>query len=131
MTTSDTIAPDLSDTANCPVRNIVDRIGDRWSLLVISALAHGKRARFSDIKRQIGDISPRMLSQTLRRLEQDGYVVRTAYPTVPVKVEYCLTDLGRSLLDPLGNLIAWANEYFHLILQARKAYTPPPPNAPL
>lgn len=131
MATSDTKAPDLSDTANCPIRNIIDRIGDRWSLLVISALAQAERARFSDIKRQIGDISPRMLSQTLRRLEQDGYVIRTVYPTVPTKVDYCLTDLGKSLLEPLGKLIAWANEYFHLILQARKAYIPPPPNEPL
>ena len=122
---------DLSDQDNCPIRNVIDRIGDRWSILVLTALTCSPSLRFSEIKRQIGDISQRMLSQTLRRLEQDGYVRRTVFPTVPPRVEYALTDLGVSLMQPLGGLMAWANANFAAVLAAREAYTPPPPQVAL
>lgn len=114
------------DAGRCPVRDVLDRIGDRWSLLVLTALAEGGTLRFSMLKNAIGDISQRMLAQTLRRLEQDGLVERTAYPTVPPRVEYALTSLGRSLLQPLGALMQWASANHDAVRAARAAYVPPP-----
>jgi DNA-binding HxlR family transcriptional regulator len=114
----------------CPVRDVLDRIGDRWSLLVLLVLAP-KTLRFTEVKRAIGDISQRMLSQTLRSLEKDGYISRTVYPTVPPKVEYCLTDLGRSLLARIEPLVEWANSHHEQVRRAREAYVPPPPATPL
>jgi DNA-binding HxlR family transcriptional regulator len=114
----------------CPVRDVLDRIGDRWSLLVLLVLAP-KTLRFTEVKRAIGDISQRMLSQTLRALEKDGYVSRAVYPTVPPKVEYCLTDLGRSLLEKIDPLVEWANAHHDLVRQARDSYVPPPLATPL
>lgn len=120
-------APAFEDAANCPVRNVLDRIGDRWSVLILLILRDdGRPVRFSALKRRIGDISQRMLAQTLRRLEQDGLVVRTVHPTVPPQVDYALSDLGRSLNGPLGSLVAWAAEKQPAILAARAAYVPPP-----
>src|SRR5512142_1099030 len=92
---------------HCAVRNVLDRIADRWSLLVLLHLETGT-LRFSDLRRAVGDISQRMLSQTLRRLEEDGLVSREVFPTVPPRVDYSLTELGRSLLAPVRNLVAWA-----------------------
>jgi DNA-binding HxlR family transcriptional regulator len=112
------------------VRDVLDRIGDRWSLLVLLVLAP-KTLRFTEVKRAIGDISQRMLSQTLRSLEKDGYISRTVYPTVPPKVEYCLTDLGRSLLARIEPLVEWANSHHEQVRRAREAYVPPPPATPL
>ena len=102
----------------CPVRDVLDRIGDRWSLLVLSELKGGTR-RFSVLRRAIDDISQRMLAQTLRHLEQDGLLVRTVHPTVPPQVEYALTPLGLSLLDPVDALIAWATRNHDAIREAR------------
>lgn len=106
------------------MRDVIDYIGDRWSLLALLALAGGT-LRFTEVKRAIGDISQRMLAQTLRSLERDGYVTRTVHPTVPPKVEYTLTDLGRSLLGKVKPLIAWADENHARVRKARKAYVPP------
>jgi DNA-binding HxlR family transcriptional regulator len=114
----------------CPVRDVLDRIGDRWSLLVLIGLSPGT-LRFTELKRVIGDISQRMLSQTLRVLEKDGYVSRKVYPTVPPKVEYRLTELGRSLLAKVESLVDWANENHNQVRKAREAYVPPPPVQPL
>lgn len=118
------VQPGTNQAERCPVRDVIDYIGDRWSLLALLALAGGT-LRFTEVKRAIGDISQRMLAQTLRSLERDGYVTRTVHPTVPPKVEYTLTDLGRSLLGKVKPLIAWADENHARVRKARKAYVPP------
>ncbi|GAL10278.1 redox-sensing transcriptional regulator QorR putative [Vibrio astriarenae] len=91
---------------DCAVRNVVSQIGDKWSLLILFALVDGSD-RFNALKSRIEGISQRMLTQTLRDLERDGYVNRTVYPEVPVRVEYELTDLGRKLVKPLYELVCW------------------------
>jgi len=108
----------------CPVRNVLDRIGDSWSLLILAALSRGTM-RFTVLKRAVGDISQRMLAQTLRSLEQDGLVSRKVYPTIPPKVEYTLTGLGISLLEKLLPLFQWADEHHEEVKAARAAYVPP------
>lgn len=102
----------------CPVRDVLDRIGDRWSLLVLTELKNGTM-RFSALRRAIDDISPRMLAQTLRHLEQDGLLSRKVHPTVPPQVEYSLTPLGQSLLEPVEALVAWASRNHTAIRKAR------------
>ncbi|HDR9872855.1 TPA: transcriptional regulator [Burkholderia cenocepacia] len=102
----------------CPVRDVLDRVGDKWSMLLIAALAGGPR-RFSALHRAVPDISKRMLTQTLRDLERDGLVNREVYPTKPPSVEYRLATLGQSLLDPLSVLVAWADEHHRSIALAR------------
>ncbi|MDH2435235.1 helix-turn-helix domain-containing protein [Pokkaliibacter sp. MBI-7] len=109
----------------CPIRDVLDRLGDRWTVLIIYELENGT-LRFSELRKQIGDISQRMLAQTLRTLEQDGLVNRTVYPTVPPRVEYSLTELGISLLAPLNQMIAWAADNHEQVRAARAAYVPPP-----
>lgn len=118
------ILPGTGHSQKCPVRDVLDCIGDRWSLLVLLNLSTGT-LRFTEVKRAIGDISQRMLSQTLRSLERDGYVTRTVYPTVPPKVEYCLTALGSSLLEKIEPLLTWANENHEQVRKARAGYVPP------
>jgi DNA-binding HxlR family transcriptional regulator len=105
----------------CPVREILDRIGDKWSVLVVALLGDGRK-RFSELRRSIEGVSQRMLTLTLRGLERDGLVTRTVYPTVPPRVEYELTPLGRTLLDPINALEAWAKEYRQAIQEARARY---------
>ena len=105
----------------CPIRDVLDRIGDQWSLLVLEEL-HGGTKRFSELMRAIGDISKQMLSRTLRRLEQDGFVSRAVYPEVPPRVEYTLTDLGRSFLEPMQALVRWADSNHGAIVRARRLY---------
>ena len=116
---------------NCPIRNVLDRIGDRWSLLVLLNLDGGNALRFSVLKRTIGDISQRMLSQTLRRLEQDGLLVRHVAPTNPPSVSYSLTPLGASLMPKIHALADWANDNFGHIERARANFTPPAATAAL
>jgi DNA-binding HxlR family transcriptional regulator len=118
------VQPGTDHARHCPVRDVLDCIGDRWSLLALLALAHGT-LRFTAVKRAIGDISQRMLAQTLRTLEQDGYVSRKVYPTVPPKVEYSLTALGKSLLARVEPLVRWADKNHDRVRKARKAYVPP------
>jgi DNA-binding HxlR family transcriptional regulator len=108
----------------CPIRDVLDRIGDRWSLLVMWSLIDGP-LRFSALRRRIGDISQRMLAKTVRRLEQDGFIVRTVTPTVPPRVDYDLSPLGRSFLEPLNALIDWADGHHREIRAARAAYVAP------
>lgn len=110
----------------CPIRDVLERMGDRWSMLVLFTLQDHGTLRFSALKHAIGDISQRMLSQTLRRLEQDGLVSRTPYPTVPPRVDYALTTLGGSFLRPMRELLAWAEQHQQQVHAARQAYTPPP-----
>jgi DNA-binding HxlR family transcriptional regulator len=91
------------------VSEVLQRIGDKWSVLVVVTLGGGPK-RFNELRRLIASISQRMLTLTLRALERDGLVTRTVFPTVPPRVDYDLTDLGRSLLAPVGALGAWARE---------------------
>ncbi len=106
------------DAAACPVRNVLDRIGDKWTMLVLAALAAGP-CRFSELHRAMPDISKRMLTQTLRELERDGLVTRHVFPTKPPKVEYRLSAVGLSVLTPLAGLIAWAENTYGEIREAR------------
>ena len=108
----------------CPLRDVLDRVGDKWSVLVIVLLKDG-RLRFSELRRSIEGISQRMLTHTLRQLERDGLVERTVYPSVPVRVEYELTALGRTLTEPLAALAQWAESHRNTILAARAAYDSP------
>ena len=103
---------------DCPTRQVLDRIGDRWTVLVIGVLADGT-ARFSELKRAIDGISPKMLSHTLRELERDGLVTRTVVPSVPVRVEYDLTEAGRTLREPLKALESWSIAHLARIQSAR------------
>jgi DNA-binding HxlR family transcriptional regulator len=95
------------DATNCPVRGILDHLGDKWTTLIVIVLAL-KPQRFSEICRAIPDISKRMLTQTLRDLERDGLIARRVFPTKPPSVDYRLTELGETLLEPLVGLIEWA-----------------------
>lgn len=107
---------------NCQaVSSILARIGDKWSVLIIMALGDGSR-RFNEIKRMVGGISQRMLTLTLRGLERDGLVTRTVFPTIPPRVDYELTDLGRSLRKPVETLGAWAFEHLPEIQSAREQF---------
>ena len=118
--TRDTDTDTETDPA-CELRNILDRIADKWSLLVICLLADGTR-RFSELRREIDGISQRMLTLTLRQLEREGLVTRTVFPVVPPRVDYQLTPLGSTLLDTIQSLVAWAGEHGHEIAAARAAY---------
>ena len=124
------VEPDSNQSTNCPIRDVLDRIGDRWSLLVLLTLSDGTM-RFSVLKRAIGDISQRMLAQTLRTLEQDGLLTREAFPTIPPRVEYTLTKMGHSLLAKLEPLVEWAGQHHKAVKAARKAYVPPLQSAAL
>lgn len=112
---------DPAVTGACPVRDVLDRIGDKWSVLLVQNLREGP-VRFGALRRQIGDISQRMLSETLRHLQRDGLISRKVYPTVPPSVEYALTDLGRSLLAPLEQLVTWSAQNHDVVKQARKQF---------
>lgn len=103
---------------NCGARQVLALIADQWTALVIHVLGPEVR-RYSDIQRLIPDISPKMLTQTLRKLERDGLVERTVYPVVPPKTEYCLTPLGQSLLNPLRVLCRWAEDHLDDVEHAR------------
>lgn len=103
---------------NCPIRDVLDQIGDKWSTLFISLLGE-KPHRFGELRRAVPDISQRMLTQTLRNLQRDGLVNRKVFPTLPPSVEYSLTPLGHSLLEPLSHLVRWADKHHSEIRAAR------------
>lgn len=107
-------------TDNCPIRDVLSRFGDKWSMLVLVTLNTNGTMRFSDIHKTIDDISQRMLTVTLRMLEADGLVDRKVYAEVPPRVEYCLTDTGRSLMPHVESLIGWALEHLPAILESRQ-----------
>ena len=109
---------------DCPMRDVLDRVGDQWSLLVIAGLEEGT-LRFGQLQRRIGDISPRVLTHTLRHLEQDGLVARQVFPTSPPRVDYSLTALGRSLHDTMQVLVHWATTNHQQIREARLRYANP------
>lgn len=104
---------------NCPTQQLLSRIGDRWTVLVIGALENGPQ-RFSEIARRVDGISQKMLTQTLRALERDGLVSRTVYPEIPPRVEYQLTSLGQSLQTPLKALEAWATSHMAQVLACNR-----------
>lgn len=120
-TYSDAERPTSPYRADCATRPILDRVGDRWTVLVVGVLGDGD-ARFSEVKRQIEGISQKMLTQTLRGLERDGLVRRTVFPEVPVRVEYALTETGRTLLEPLRALQHWSIDNVATIAASQEAY---------
>jgi DNA-binding HxlR family transcriptional regulator len=103
------------------VREVLNRVGDKWSVQVVSLLGDGTK-RFSELRRMIEGISQRMLTLTLKGLERDGLIIRTMYPTIPPRVEYELTKLGRSLLTPITGLAGWAAQNRERIQTAREKY---------
>lgn len=106
---------------NCPVRTVIDRIGDKWSVLLILHLSHGDQ-RFTGLRRLIPDISQRVLTATLRKLERDGLVWREVKPTIPPQVTYGLTGLGRELVNHFGGLAQWAVSRMPHILRSRDEF---------
>lgn len=106
----------------CPVRNVIARFGNKWALLVILILSEHEKIRFNELRQLIPDISSRVLSGTLKTLETDALVLRTNYPTVPPKVEYQLTELGRSLVPIITQLTEWAQTNLKTIVTHRKEF---------
>ena len=119
-------APVAPDASPCPVRTVLDRLGDAWSVLVVLNLGAGPM-RFNTLKRAVAGISQRMLTVTLRSLERDGLVIRTVVPTTPPQVDYRLTELGVSLTGPIRILNDWAITHRDEIATARAAYDARPP----
>jgi DNA-binding HxlR family transcriptional regulator len=120
------MSPRNTAVAHCPasclaIREVLDRVGDKWSVLLVVLLTDGPR-RFNDLRRSIDGISQRMLTHTLKALERDGLVTRTVYSTVPPKVEYALTELGNTLLEPITALADWARGNGVAMQQARARY---------
>jgi DNA-binding HxlR family transcriptional regulator len=111
----------LPEHPDCGIRDVLDRIGDKWSVLAIVELSSGVR-RFRQLQRGLHGISQRMLTLTLRRLERDGLVLRTAYPTVPVTVTYELTERGRSLTHLVRQLADWSLAHKDAIAESRQAW---------
>jgi DNA-binding HxlR family transcriptional regulator len=107
--------------AACPTRLVLNRIADKWTVLVVSSLDKGTK-RFSNLQREIGGVSQKMLTQTLRGLERDGLLTRTIYPTVPPKVEYTLTPLGRTLVRLVDAIRVWSETHIEAVMQAQTAY---------
>lgn len=106
----------------CPIRNVLSRIGDKWSMLVLFTLENNGCQRFKELQRNIPDISQKMLTATLKTLEADGLVKREAYAEVPPRVEYSLSDKGRSLLPLINNLLTWAIENMDGIIASREHF---------
>lgn len=116
------MAPGEHDETACArISELLARVGDKWTVLVIRHLGGGPM-RFNALKRQVGDISQKMLATTLRSLERDGFVIRSVAPTTPPQVEYALTDLGRSLLVPVCALARWTMDNAERIEAARRAF---------
>lgn len=106
-------------SAKCPTREMLDHIAGKWTVLIVDALAEGT-LRYTDLQRRIDGISQKMLTQTLRQLETDGFLTRTVHPTVPPRVEYTLTDLGHSLRTPIAALRDWIETNINHIEAARR-----------
>lgn len=122
ISTPDVAMSGIHKRSGCEaVNSVLARVGDKWSVLIVMTLAHGPQ-RFNELKRQIGSISQRMLTLTLRGLERDGLVKRTVFPTIPPRVDYELTDLGHSLRQPIEALGNWAFDNYGCIASAREAF---------
>ncbi len=114
---------DTSQHANCSaMSDVLNRIGDKWSVMVVGMLGRNGTLRFNELKRMINGVSQRMLTLTLRNLERDGLVTRTIYPEVPPRVEYSLTELGKTLQVPISALWDWSAENHQAIVEARAIY---------
>lgn len=114
---------DTSEASNCAaMSDVLNRIGDKWSAMVVGMLGRSGTLRFNELKRMINGISQRMLTLTLRNLERDGIVTRTIYPEVPPRVEYSLTKMGETLREPIGALWDWSAEHYQSIVEARAIY---------
>lgn len=111
-----------ADVANCPVRNVLDRFGDKWSTLVLLLLDEAAVMRFNELHKAINGISQKMLAVTLKSLEADGLIIRTQYTEIPPRVEYKLSTRGASLLPHIQNLVQWANTNFGAIEESRALY---------
>ena len=107
---------------DCPIRNVLSRVGDKWSMLVLFTLENHNSQRFKELQRNIPDISQKMLTATLKTLEGDRLILREAFPEIPPRVEYSLTQKGQSLLPLINNLISWASENMEDIIESRKQY---------
>ena len=107
---------------DCPIRNVLSRVGDKWSMLVLFTLENNSSQRFKELQRNIPDISQKMLTATLKTLEGDGLILREAFPEIPPRVEYSLTQKGQSLLPLINNLISWASENMDDIIESRRQY---------
>jgi len=110
-----------SEVSPCRAREVLQRVGDKWSMYVIDLLGQGTM-RFSELHRSIDGITARMLTVTLRGLERDGVVTRTIHPVIPPRVEYDLTPMGQTLLDAIGQLVTWADSHLPEISAAQAAY---------
>ena len=110
----------INRVESCPVRDVLSRLGDKWTMLVLITLNAQGTMRFSDIQKSVNDISQRMLTVTLRSLESDGLVVRKVYAEVPPRVEYQLTAIGGSLIPHINSLIGWALDNMNGILEHRQ-----------
>jgi len=106
----------------CPSRDLLDRIGDKWTVLVLGELGKHGPSRFTQLRKRLEGVSEKMLTQTLRALERDGLVHRTVYPTVPARVEYELTPLGQSVREPLKALTQWSVQHIGEVLAAQEDY---------
>ncbi|HEY4208582.1 MAG TPA: helix-turn-helix domain-containing protein [Puia sp.] len=113
---------DFLDRTGCPVRQVLDRFGDKWSTLILLFLEKKGTMRFNQLNSAIGDISQKMLTVTLRTLEADGLISRKVYPEIPPRVEYQLTELGQSLMPLLESLTGWAEKNIGAILQSREKF---------
>jgi len=111
----------VGETSACRAREVLQRVGDKWSVLAIDLLGQGTM-RFTELHRAIDGITARMLTVTLRGLERDGIVTRTIHPVIPPRVEYALTPMGRTLLDTIGQLVTWTDSHLPEIQAARAAY---------
>jgi DNA-binding HxlR family transcriptional regulator len=105
----------------CPCRDLLDMVASKWTALVIGDLEDGPK-RFGELKRRLEGVSQKMLTQTLRTLERDGLITRTVYPSVPLRVEYELTELGRSVTEPLAALRLWAQKNYETVAEARETF---------
>jgi DNA-binding HxlR family transcriptional regulator len=107
---------------DCPVRTVLDKFGDKWSILILLILGQNTKMRFNELNKEIDDISQKMLTVTLRSLEADGLVNRTIYPEIPPRVEYEITPLGKSLVPHIDTLSKWAIENLNTIKASRKKF---------
>lgn len=107
---------------NCPIRNVLSRVGDKWSMLILFTLENHPTIRFKELQRNIPDISQKMLTATLKALEADGLISREVFPEVPPRVEYVLTEKGKSLLPLIDNLLTWASNNMEDIIASRERF---------
>jgi len=105
----------------CPTRQLLDRVGDKWTVLVISGLIEGP-ARFGELRRTVGGVAPKVLTAVLRSLERDGFLLRRVYPESPLRVEYSLTPLGRSLADVVEELRRWTERKMDRVVESRSRF---------